>query len=305
MLLRGGHALWRSQVVVQQTGAAALAQRGSANSSSKQYATAMQSAELARGMFTPGAASSSSSISAQQQRHQHTLQRFFTQARNAVRGRQLDEGPVVQEIVDLMGAISLEELGLDPDAVSDPYAGALKLNLRDRIKYMRIYEDHLMTLGLFCFPAGTTIPLHNHPGMTVFSRLMFGSLRVTAYDWLEPHIAPVTSGSARAKLIMDTTVDAPAPPLVLFPASGGNLHEFAAQTPCVLLDLLTPPYEPPARDCTYYRVQQAPLEWPVPTGAGARQPAPSANPEAEVELEVYNPHDFEVVSGLYPGLAVK
>ena len=28
-------------------------------------------------------------------------------------------------------------------------------------------------------------------------------------------------------------------------AAGGNLHEFAAQTPCVLLDLLTPPYEPP------------------------------------------------------------
>ena len=49
---------------------------------------------------------------------------------------------------------------------------------------------------------------------------MYGSLRVTAYDWLEPHIAPVTAGGARAKLIMDTTVDAPAPPLVLFPASG-------------------------------------------------------------------------------------
>lgn len=40
-----------------------------------------------------------------------------------------------------------------------------------RIKYMRIYEDSSLTFGLFCFPAGATIPLHNHPGMTVFSRL--------------------------------------------------------------------------------------------------------------------------------------
>ncbi len=42
--------------------------------------------------------------------------------------------------------------------------------LASRIKYMRIYEDDSLTFGLFCFPAGATIPLHNHPGMTVFSR---------------------------------------------------------------------------------------------------------------------------------------
>lgn len=32
----------------------------------------------------------------------------------------------------LPGAISLEELGLDPDMVADPFLGALKLHLRDR-----------------------------------------------------------------------------------------------------------------------------------------------------------------------------
>lgn len=30
------------------------------------------------------------------------------------------------------GHISLEELGLDPDMVQDPFLGALKLHLRDR-----------------------------------------------------------------------------------------------------------------------------------------------------------------------------
>ena len=38
------------------------------------------------------------------------------------------------------------------------------------ITYLPIYEDARVSLGVFCLPAGTRIPLHNHPGMTVLSR---------------------------------------------------------------------------------------------------------------------------------------
>ncbi|PNW86576.1 hypothetical protein CHLRE_02g092284v5 [Chlamydomonas reinhardtii] len=174
-----------------------------------------------------------------------------------------------------------------------------------RIKYMRIYEDHTLTFGLFCFPAGATIPLHNHPGMTVFSRLLFGRLRVSAFDWVVQPPEPITEGSGhRAQLVYDATVEASSPPLVLFPASGGNLHEFTAETPCAVLDLLTPPYEPPTRNCTYYRLQRPPMVWPVARSAGGRAPVGPPLPALGevVELEVFEPPDsFEVVSGLYPG----
>lgn len=69
---------------------------------------------------------------------------------------------------------------------------------RSRIKYMRIYEDHTLTFGLFCFPAGATIPLHNHPGMTVFSRcaallLQTGQLsEVTAFTCAMHHMSLVS-----------------------------------------------------------------------------------------------------------------
>ncbi|GIL72104.1 hypothetical protein Vretifemale_2531 [Volvox reticuliferus] len=110
-------------------------------------------------------------------------------------------------------------------------------------------------------------------------RLLFGQLRVSAYDWVVQPAAPITSGSARARLVCDAVVEPANPPLVLFPASGGNLHEFTAETPCAVLDLLTPPYEPPKRNCTYYRVQRQAMGWPV-----------------------FEPPDsFEVVSGCYPG----
>lgn len=41
---------------------------------------------------------------------------------------------------------------------------------------------------------------------------------------------------------------------VLYPTKGGNIHAFTAKTPCVVLDVMGPPYsKEDGRDCTYYK----------------------------------------------------
>ena len=131
------------------------------------------------------------------------------------------------------------------------------------IDYTHLYESEHVSIGIFHLPAGSQIPLHNHPGMTVVSRVLQGALRVSSYDWAAENeefrqrqgnddwgvAVRVFDGVVRRGQKGDTSV--------LFPVSGGNMHAFEAIEDCAVLDVICPPYDRAAgRSCTYYCVEE-------------------------------------------------
>ncbi|KAG6603472.1 Plant cysteine oxidase 2, partial [Cucurbita argyrosperma subsp. sororia] len=112
-------------------------------------------------------------------------------------------------------------------------------------------------LCIFFLPETGVIPLHNHPGMTVFSKLLLGKMHIKSYDWVDATNSddPTKPCEKRlAKLKTDSVFTSPSSTSVLYPTSGGNIHSFTAITPCAVLDVLGPPYSmEDDRDCSYYK----------------------------------------------------
>jgi hypothetical protein len=150
------------------------------------------------------------------------------------------------------------------------------------VRYIHLAEvaGHY-SMGIFVFPPHAKIPLHDHPGMCVLSRVLYGDLQRMSLDLLP--LAEEASDTAalhynnphhHSPLYHNNSNSHPHSPLsfppgtrkarqkhvdylqapdvtVLYPLQG-NLHEFrAGPHGAAVLDVLLPPYNS-SRDCTFY-----------------------------------------------------
>jgi hypothetical protein len=123
-------------------------------------------------------------------------------------------------------------------------------------------------IAVFSLPLGAVMPLHDHPGMTVFAKLLISSAHLQAYDWVRPRVfsGGFSSRSHRrmlAQKVRDHDVTAAASGTwVLFPNHGGNIHRTTAaeDAHCAFLDVLTAPYAAmeDQRRCAYYQDFEVP-----------------------------------------------
>jgi quercetin dioxygenase-like cupin family protein len=179
-----------------------------------------------------------------------------------------------REIGRLMDAILPEQLGLEQAARHGAHSAVDAAP--QAISTQIICANRLFELVIFVFPKHASIPMHDHPRMTVFSKVLYGSLAMRAYDWVQPlgeeQLAEMDAEQARlhersgedllvaAPLLpprkvhcrADTVLTAESPTFCLRP-SFCNLHSFQALGECAVLDLLMPPYDDDAgRDCHYF-----------------------------------------------------
>jgi len=95
-----------------------------------------------------------------------------------------------------------------------------------------------------------TIPTHDHPGMTVCSKVLYGKVHTIGYDIVGEPMS--SSETLRTKKVVDEVV-VEGSVFSLHPESG-NIHSFRALESCAILDVLAPPYAPyEGRECTYYK----------------------------------------------------
>jgi len=158
----------------------------------------------------------------------------------------------VQSCLDAMNKVSLHEIGLSEDDV--PF-------LKDNM-CMDIFSSSNFNIAVFIIPSGHKLPLHDHPGMAVLSKLICGRMRYTSFS-------PCNSQERRTRdtLYQYSSISkSEQDPAWFLTPQEGNFHEIEAEETCVMLDVLFPPYEPPQRECTYYRaVQQHSGLWRLET----------------------------------------
>lgn len=91
-----------------------------------------------------------------------------------------------KEISSLMEALTPEALGLKVPHRGARAAAGSSASAPSEVLTHTIHEGRELELVIFFFPPGASLPLHDHPGMTVYSKVLYGSLALLAYDWEEP-----------------------------------------------------------------------------------------------------------------------
>ena len=177
------------------------------------------------------------------------------------------------------------------------------------VRYLHVTGNSCYSIGIFVFPPNAKIPLHDHPGMCVLSRVLYGDLHLKSYDivqeeysekdhrtWISSFLPSFTiskksipRGSKRARKATSKRIQT-SDISCLFPYQG-NMHEFTAGNEgAAVIDVLIPPYEDDERECHFYSEKDA-----EPIG----QESNLSNKDLCWLIPIKQPSNFHCVGGQY------
>jgi hypothetical protein len=81
----------------------------------------------------------------------------------------------------MMNSIDIRDLG-----ISGTNAETDKYHYQENLNRVTVDGNDDYRLVLFFIKKGTKMPLHDHPNMSVYFKLMFGKLSYVSYDKVDP-----------------------------------------------------------------------------------------------------------------------
>jgi len=121
------------------------------------------------------------------------------------------------------------------------------------VGYMEVFSDPVLTVSIFLLGKGARVPLHDHPGMFVFGRALFGQARLVSYTPEEALPAEDSKASGLWASRHQDEVLGPEPMSFEVQPRTGNIHELFALEDFAFFDVTTPSYDnADDRPCTYY-----------------------------------------------------
>lgn len=142
-----------------------------------------------------------------------------------------------QPVLDALGEVTPEDVG---------GANLERLMHPGKISVTTIYNSEQLWLGLFGLSKGTGFPIHDHPSMNGFVKLLTGKLRLRSLNEVSRQ-----AGSISVKLVAEKEADGPA--VLAVGPERNNFHDIWAVTPCLIFQVFIPNYNR-QRLCTFYKV---------------------------------------------------
>ncbi|AIN95681.1 cysteamine dioxygenase, putative [Leishmania panamensis] len=192
---------------------------------------------------------------------------FYVSDTDAMRYMAYNTYPIAEHAFHLENALHQHRLSTRTTQVSPM---AWKSSSNDVIGCSTLYQDEAVTLCWFVIPPGRALPLHDHPGMTVWQRAMHGRLHIYSIARAATSQADASALAApiNGTVLFDGEVEGightiPASDVLKFTPAGsssGVLHEIRnidAAQPALFVDIISPPYNqaPSNIPCGYYTAE--------------------------------------------------
>ncbi|XP_076104835.1 2-aminoethanethiol dioxygenase-like [Mytilus galloprovincialis] len=161
-------------------------------------------------------------------------------------------------LTSMMNTIKDKDVNFDMSKIS--------LESETPVSYIDIYEDPVMTMAIFIIRDGCKIPLHDHPGMYGFCKVIHGSARMKSFsdpqnfvgnppENIASKIRPYLRQSIKPVILEEESIFSSDDNCCVVTPNHGTYHELVAVNgPVAFLDILAPSYDHAsgARICQYY-----------------------------------------------------